>query len=292
MGKKWTPERKAAARAKYAAAAKNKNPEQKENEQLEQVAQALNEDPVPTEDRVVVFSAPEDSSDPMSGPQPGQVPDMQNVDVGDLMRRIQELEASNWRALTQMQQPQTGAPQFNPNGGIVGYREKYILDPKRYPNPCERLSNESALRRHAFKENYELEFKVSVSQYQTKDNVNTREPKFTLQLIRIMYDEETGTPTNERYVVCQAIFHEDPEAALVIAEENGVEIKETDEKTFLDEMRYLRMRDWLLEAFLPPKPQQKTRKREMVVGNRVVEVYEINSENSETVPFANLHKKL
>jgi hypothetical protein len=275
MGQKWTPEQKAAAKARWAER-KNKNPETKNDSTINPVIEAA------------------EQQDLMSGPQPGSVPDIQNVDVGELLKRIQELEAAQWRAQVpqQAQQQIPRGMSVGPNGSLVGTREKYILDPKRYPDPCVRLAVESRLSRFAFKENYDLRFTVAVTQYQTKDGVNTKEPKFTLELIRVMFDEDTGLPTNQRYVVCQAIFHEDPEAALIIARDNGVDVDAFEEETFLDEMRYLRMRDWLLEAFYPPKRQTKKNKKEMVIGNRVVEVYEINSESSETMPFADLKKKL
>lgn len=288
MGRSWTPEEKKAASErikKRLASIQNKNPEQKESVSTQSKTEYTEQ---------INLASPEEH-DPMAGPQPGQVPDMQHVDVGELLQRIKELESQQWRTMAQGQPQATQMPygiSFSQNGSLVGTRDKYIIDPSRYPNPCERLTLESRLQRFAFKENYELEFNVTVSQYQTKDGVNTREPKFTLDLNRIMFDDDTGLATNQRYTVCRAIFHEDPEAALVVAHDNGVEVEAFEEKTFLDEMRYLRMRDWLMDAFYPPKPQQKTRKREMVIGNRVVEVFEINSENSESIPFDKLSRKL
>jgi hypothetical protein len=141
--------------------------------------------------------------------------------------------------------------------------------------------------------NYELEWSVTTSSYKTIDGVNTREPKFTLQLNRIVMDEDSGEPTNQRWKVCQAIFHEDPDAAIVVAREQGVNIEDYEERAFLDEMRYLRMRDWLLEAFYPPKPaQEKKNKKEVVINGKLVEMWEINSETTEAIPFKDLNAKL
>lgn len=272
MGTPWTPEQKAAAKARYAAR-KNKNPETKNG-------------PTPEVNMNVSLSTAEQQG-PMAGPQPESIPQMQNVDVGELMRRIQELEQRQF-----FQPPQQEQPQVNRQGKLVGSHVKYTLDPGYYPDPCERLSNEPRLQRFAFKANYELKLVVETAMSQTQDGVNTREPKFTIELYRIMYDEETGLPTNGRYTVCRMIFFEDPDSALVVARDNNVDIDATGEKEFLDEMRYLRVRDWLLEAFYPPKAQTKSKKREMVIGNKVVEYFEINSETSETMPFSQLKTKV
>ena len=114
-----------------------------------------------------------------------------------------------------------------------------------------------------------------------------------MELNRIVMDEDTGDPTNGRYTICRMVFHEDPDAALVVARENGVNIADFEERAFLDEMRYLRARDWLLEAFYPPKPSQpKKNKKEMGIGGKLVEYFEINSESSEPMPFGELNTKL
>ena len=103
-------------------------------------------------------------------------------------------------------------------------------------------------------------------------------------------DEETYEPTNMRYMLYQMIFHEDPQAAIATANEHGLKIDEKNEKQFLDEMRYLRMRDWLfgLEPFYPQKAQTKKNKRQEVIGNRLVEVYEVSGENPQSIPFSEL----
>lgn len=284
MGSKWTPEQRKAAseRVKARMATKDKNPETKINN-------------VDTPWPPIINTA--EQHDPMSGPQPGAVADIKQPDYGDIQRMVNEMVEARM-ALTQ---PVPAVPEQNPwstangmkigpQGQLLGVHEKYIMSAKRYPDPRDRLTEELRLQRFAFKENYDMEWEVGVSQYQTIAGVNTREPKFTLKLRRIMFDDDTGLPTNNRYVVCQAIFHEDPEAALVIAQENGYEVTASSEKEFLDEMRYIRMRDWLMEAFYPPKPRVDTKKKEMVVGNRVVEVFEINAETPQAIPFNQLDR--
>jgi hypothetical protein len=284
MGQKWTPEQKQAARDRYQAKAAQK-----------QKTLETNSPPTGTELPPIINHV--DQQDPMSGPQPESAPQMTNPDYGDIERRIDEMVQAKLRALGVLPGPSTsfqpwqnmpqpmGGLQIGSQGQLVGTREKYVLDPKRYPDPRSRLADEQPLERFAFKQNYDMEWEVGVSSYQTKDGVNTREPKFTLKLRRIVFDDDTGLPTDQRYVICQAIFHEDPDAALVIAQEKGYTVDTENELNFLNEMRYLRMRDWLMEAFYPPKPKLENKKREAVVGNRVVEIFTVNGTETQAIPF-------
>lgn len=210
------------------------------------------------------------------------------VNVSDLMRQVRELQAAMF---TQSQTPAPQGPQYG-NRGLIGTHEKYIVDPANYPDPRQRLASEPRLARFAFPMNYELEWTVSVTEYTTIDNMRVREPKFTLELNRIMLDEFTGETTPGRYTICRGIFHEDPEAALVVAREQGLDVDNFGEKEFLNEMRYLRMRDWLTEAFYPPAPSAQKNKREMVIDNKLVDYFEVNSEGSSKIPFDDLDKKL
>jgi hypothetical protein len=286
----WTPEQKKAAseraKARYVAI-QNKNLETKHD--TNQVTRA---DDIQDEIQEALNTA--EQHDPQYGPQPEFSAGMRSPDYGDIERMVEEMvqaRIQDLQSIPQNYQPwQQQSPQISQQGQLVGVRDKYIMDPGRYPDPRERLASEQMLQRFAFKENYDLGWNIGVSSYQTKEGVNTREPKFTLQLIRVIFDEDTGLASDQRYVVCQAIFHEDPEAALAIATDRGYRFDDMGEKEFLDEMRYLRMRDWLLEAFYPPKPKAESRKKEVVIGNRVVEVFTMSSEQSETIPFASMKK--
>lgn len=204
-------------------------------------------------------------------------------DYESLKKRVLELEA----LLT----PKLSTPQVA-GGKMVGTLEKYKLGADNYPDPIGRLARETRLSRFAFDDNYELNFVVGQSSYTTIDGIRTVEPKFTLQLIRKIYDEDTGEPTNKRYGVTQLIFHEDPDTAIAVARDNGIEVDTMNEKMFLDEMRYLRMRDWLMGCFFPEPPAAKSNKKEMVIGNRLVEVWEVSSESPERIDFSKLDKKL
>jgi len=57
-------------------------------------------------------------------------------------------------------------------------------------------------------------------------------------------------------------------------------------------MRYLRMRDWLFEEFLPRPVSAKKSNRQQDINNQVVDIYEINSPDSAIIPFQDLRNKL
>jgi len=285
--KEWTPEERKAFGEKMKAAKAAKKAEQETPVADVPNAPATSSTSYSHYYTTTSTAAPSsDQSVYKSEPDP-VAPQVNPVDVQELLNRINELERRQFFA---------NMPQMGPmvtNTGIVGTLEKYRLDPEYYPDPCARLADEERLAPVAFKHNFELSYEVSTSAYETKDGRNVKEPKFTIELTRIIRDPETGEATNGRYVVCRGIFHEDPAAALVVAREHGVEVADENEKAFLDEMRYLRFRDWLLEAFYPPKSvQQKTNKRETVIDGKLVEFFEINSEQSETMPFNQITKKL
>ncbi len=218
------------------------------------------------------------------------VTDIQNDDYNTLKQQVEELKQliAN-QAKQQPAQPQ-GA-QITATG-LIGTLHKYNTDPSYYPDFTKRLALEPRLSRFAFGENWELEFSVKTSTYTTLDNRRVDEPQFTVQLIGVVFDED-GNKTEGRYVRRQMIFFEDPDAAMTVARENGLNVEDFEEKTFLDEMRYLRVRDWLLENFYPPKNiNRKQNKKQMVVGNQVVEYYEVSSVENSDIPFDQLGNKM
>ena len=198
------------------------------------------------------------------------------TDIQMLLNRIKELENRNY------------IPQAGPS--VLGTNDKYTLDPLNYDDPTERLSNETRLQQFAFKLNYELKWNVSSTSYKTLDGINTREPKFNLDLIKVVLDDE-GEQTNKRFVVKSLTFHEDPDAAVIIAKENNIPVDESNQVDFLNEMRYLRARDWLIECFYPPKSTKESNKKQTVIGNKLVDIYEINSVDSQKIPFGDLQGK-
>lgn len=220
-------------------------------------------------------------------------PEVNTEDYQALLRRVRELETNFKNAEAQGRQAEFQADrgvQVGNRGNLVGSFEKYILDKSHYPDPRERLSHEARLQRFAFLVNNTLNWDVSTTNYQTQDGVNVREPRFKLELVSLHRDDD-GELNGEAHIIRTMIFHEDPDTAMTIANEQGIEVG-NDQKSFLDEMRYLRMRDWLLDCFYPKPAATNKKKREEVIGNRVVEVYEINSQDSQAIPFGDLSGKI
>lgn len=217
--------------------------------------------------------------------------DQGNYDA--LLRQIEELRDMQWKLARDALGEDTRAGQASATGGkLTGTYERYLLGADNYPDPTSRLTEEQKLRRFAFPINYELNFSVSETSYTTIDGIRTKEPKFTLELIRVIMDEETGDPTNGRYVICQLIMHEDPDTALAIAKERGLDVEADDERTFLNEMRYIRMREWLLDCFYPPVTGKKNERRDMVIDGRLVQYFEVNNESHQDmkIDFSKLPK--
>ena len=216
-------------------------------------------------------------------------------DINELKRQVQETNETiallKAALLGQQNQSNRGNIQVSATGRLLGEVEKYLVDPSNYPDPTERLSQENRLKPLAFDFNYELEYEVAVSSYETKTGVNTKEPKFTVTLNKVVTDEQ-GQPTNKRYIARRMVFHEDPQAAIVIARDNGIQLDQTDEKAFLNEMRYLRIRDWLYDIFWPKPVQPEKQIREEVIGGTIVQVFTKNSVDPGKIDFDSLSTKV
>lgn len=211
----------------------------------------------------------------------------------DLAKQVLELKAQMELLLKMQQGSSNNSGAQISNGRIVGTVERYLVDPAHYPDPREKLANEPKLQRFAFKTNYELVYEVQTTSYETKDGINTKEPRFNLELHRVVFDDDG--PTDKRVILRRLTFHEDPQAAIIIARENDLDpdTYPGGEKVFLDDMRYLRTRAWLLEAFYPPKNDQTRSKiREEVIGGKMFQTFEISSRDSSTIDFGQLNKKL
>jgi hypothetical protein len=204
-----------------------------------------------------------------------------NDDLQVLKRRIEELEQRQF-----FTQPPTSTKR------II---TKYSFDPKAYPDPRERLILEDRLKRFAFAENYELNWEVQKIDYE-EDGDKVRAPRFLLELLVKMVDPETneiartqdpktGEWKEQRYVRRRGMFFEDPDSFIAAANQMNIDVPEFLEKDFLDEMRYLVMRDWLFEYFFPPNNlRDKTERKELVIDNRLVEVFEISSDVNNPTP--------
>lgn len=179
------------------------------------------------------------------------------------------------------------------NGKLTGTMDRFPVDANLYEDFTQRLEDDPTLTRFGFKENYWLDYRFEVVRYQTIDNIWMQEPKITIDLNRREFDEETGKPTGGAFKVYRIVIHEDPDTAVYIARLNGLAVPEdvAGETAFLNEMRFLQVRDWLRECFMPKKPSNHNNKREMVINGRLVEYFEVNSENSQSLPFSELNSK-
>ena len=279
-----------------ARAKKERTPEQiqADRERMARVRAARQNQNPPTQNKRPIFindeleSAPEpedsvEAEQPVEATTPSApvtpMPDtISEPTLQELMQQIRELKENQFMlmrdALTQGSS--TSTTSTVQNGKLTGTVEKYVLDPNYYPDPRKRLAEESQLKRFAFDINYELYWTVGESRYETIDHIRTVEPKFTLVLTKIMVDEFTGQDTGGRYDIARIIMHEDPATAVTIASEMGLDIPRDDEKYFLDELRYIRFRDWLLGCFYPPAPTPEKNKRDMVIDGKVVQYWEKN----------------
>lgn len=197
-------------------------------------------------------------------------------DYQSLLKQVQELKSM----LGSQTPPNEGAqPTVSAAGQLLGVKEKFSTDPKDYPSPVAKLMKESRLAPFGFEYNYELEFVVSPTTYQNISGVNMVEPRFHVKLIYKGRDDQ-GNDNGKRYIIRNLVFHEDPAAALDVARREGLEIQNSQQ--FMDDMRYLRIRNWLFEAFYPPKTDAEKRVREEVIGNTVVQFYETSSVEAKT----------
>jgi hypothetical protein len=226
-------------------------------------------------------------------------------ELDELKKQMQEIKESNAllrAALLGNQSNSTNQSVGVGRGGqLLGEVDKYLVDPDNYPDPTKRLAAEPRLQSIAFGFNYELEYQFSILPYETKTGINMREPQFLVTLLRKDLDDQgeqkkvvgkDGQLLDKYYIARRMVFHEDPQAALVIARENQLEVDRTDEKAFLNEMRYIRVRDWLFD-FLWPKPAQTQEGvREEAVGGTIVQVYTKSSVEPSSVDFDQLTTKV
>lgn len=212
-----------------------------------------------------------------------------NDDVSALLKRIEELEQRNFFA-----QP-APAPAV-----AVRAITKFSINPADYPDPRDRLMAEPRLESEAFKQNFYLIWEVGKVGYKSDvDGVSYTEPKFRLEVWKYVRDgatnefvetedPKTGAKTRKGFRVHKGTFFEDPDAAIQCAQDKGITVPDSIQQAFLDEMRYLRIRDWLFEIFWPSPIKQNRGVREEVIGNRLVPVMEISSTTPVDIPFDRL----
>lgn len=264
--KAWTDEERAAFGAKMKAL--------RDAKIMKEAIKALDEAPVPTEGRSVL-----DQDGQLFTPPAPVAIDTPAVDNSQTNTELQEMIRANQEVLLALlkerQNPaQAAGPTIGASGRVLGEVERYTVDPDQYRSPVERLAAEPKLRTIAFDFNYELDYEMSVRSYENKAGLNMKEPEFLVCLTRIAIDKD-GNQTNKRYIIKNMRFHEDPQAALVIAREQGIPLDSfADEKLLLDEMRYLRVKDWLFDIFWPKgTDRSRVEHTEEVLDGTIVQTF-------------------
>lgn len=182
-------------------------------------------------------------------------------------------------------------PALGANGRIQGVITKASINPADYPDPTDRIKEEQRLAPYAFSLNYDMTFKVTSVQYETKAGVNYIEPQFNIELLRVVRDDSTGEDTGRRYVIGKLVIHDDPQTALMIAHANGFDSNAMSETDLLNEMRYIQIRDWVFESFFAPLSVNREDRSEMVVNGKVVQFFEVNSQDKASkLPFGELKR--
>jgi hypothetical protein len=212
---------------------------------------------------------------PKGEPVPANAPNLVDL-VEKLAREIEELKAGRGyqnpqEALPKVAQMQGG---FDPRaGGVQGIQYKYPVEKSYYPDPTDRLYDDPALKRFAMRENFYFKWDV-VGEVYEKANITYSEPRFSVELFRRLFDEE-GNPTGKMVLVNRQFQMEDELTARLAADKLGLTNTFATFEDLMNEMRYYRIRRWLLGIFTPPKIEQHNRKATtMVIDGKVVEVYD------------------
>lgn len=189
--------------------------------------------------------------------------------LDELMKRLERLEAEKQQSAVQ-------SPTISKSGHIVGIQEKFPTNKAMYLHldPRERLFNEPEFQRFAPRDNFSLYWDIKTTTYENKQGIHYSEPRFELEIRRKQLNDD-GSVAGE-YVLGKHISHEDPDAAIELAQALNIDVDPQLGTDFLDEMRYQVWKMFVKELFYPPKQIQQVNggKKEMVVGGRVVTFYE------------------
>lgn len=216
--------------------------------------------------------------------------------VVQLMREVEELKKANPNVQVSPQAAVETLAQMNGTNptigaqGVQGRVFKYPVEKSFYPDPTERLYEDERLKRFAMRENFYFKWDVSGETYE-KYGITYTEPRFTVELYRYLLDED-GERTGQMALINRQIQHEDEFVARVAADKMGLAFDTHEE--LLNEMRYQRIRQWLLGVFTPQKINTyQRRSRTMVIDGKVVEVTDTEDvveqakgiEQAETVKY-------
>lgn len=194
----------------------------------------------------------------------------------NLMAKVEALENNQTVKPSAEEQLTTSAQMQGvvTNTGVQGRVFKYPIEKSFYPDPTERLYDEPLLKRYNLRENFYFSWDVEGVEYE-KYGITYAEPRFTVQLFRRIFDEDGITPSGQLALVNRAIQHEDEVVARKAAEKLGLTETLTDMRSLMDEMRYYRLRQWLMDLFTPVKVNHHNRQAtQMVIDGKVVEVFD------------------
>lgn len=168
-----------------------------------------------------------------------------------------------------------GGAHLNQSGAVQGIVQKQSVKREDYPDPTERLLNEQRIQRFAPHDNFIFKWSVDGVQY-VQNNVTFAEPKFTLELYRRLYDDD-GELTGQAGLVSRNILHDDEFTTKIMAGRLGIlDQFPDDEQGFRDlmnEIRYERIKAWMISLFVTPKIEQHRKKPStMVIDGKAIEV--------------------
>lgn len=227
-------------------------------------------------DPKVADKTPETPVTPNDQPT-GQPQSVMEAMMLKLMAEIEELKKqknpnTTPEAALQYTAQMQGVPVVGHNG-IQGKLVRYPVESSYYPNPIDRLYDEPTLSRFNLRENYFFDWEVEGVEYE-KYGVTYAEPKFTVRLFRRLFDED-GQPNGKFALINRQIQHEDEIVARAAADKLGLTEKFESFQDMMNEMRYLRIRQWLLDLFKPPKVEtHKNQPTQQVIDGKVVEVFD------------------
>jgi hypothetical protein len=197
-----------------------------------------------------------------------------------LLREVEELRQQQsagynpQAALEAKGQMMNGGVALGKNG-LQGVVMRYPIEPSYYPNPIERLYDEPTLKRFNLRENYFFDWKVEGVEWE-KANITYAEPRFTCRIFRRMFQEDGVTPSGQYALINRMILHEDEVVTRIAAEK--LNLKESigeDFDALMSEVRFFRIRQWLVDLFSVPKVESHNREpRQMVVDGKVVEMFD------------------
>lgn len=230
-------------------------------------------------------TAPELPGEQLAAPaQPSQLPNMSDTLKDELLlkllREVEELKTQQpagynpQAALETKGQMLNGGVTLGKNG-LQGVVMRYEIEPSYYPNPVERLYDVPELRRFNLRDNYFMDWKVEGVEWE-KANITYAEPRFTCRIFRKMFDEDGVTPNGQFALINRMILHEDEVVTRIAADKLGLrEIVGDDFTLLMDEARFYRIKQWLLDLFKVPKVETHSKQpRQMVVDGKVVEMFD------------------